>query len=122
MTANTIVSPLEGIWIYSTSTKELRPLFDPDPRQVPPTKQLSAGWNAIGFSDFTAASANSALTSVEDKWATLIGYDAVAQAYEVSIINNAPASDNHSEIRLMYPWKGYWLYMTSAGELASIGS
>jgi len=122
MTTDTTVSPLEGIWIYSTGTKELRPLFDPDPRQVPPTKQLSAGWNAIGFSDFTAASANSALTSVEDKWATLIAYDAVAQAYEVSIINNAPTSDNHSESRPMYPWKGYWFYMTSAGELASIGS
>ncbi|UCG10268.1 MAG: hypothetical protein JSW30_06065 [Dehalococcoidia bacterium] len=122
MTADTTVSPLEGIWIYSATTKDLRPLFDPDPRQVPPTKQLSAGWNAIGFSDFTAASANSALTSVEDEWATLIGYDAVAQAYEVSIINNAPASDNHSESRPMYPWKGYWFYMTSNGELASIGS
>jgi len=122
MSANTTVSPLKGIWIYSTSTKELRPLFDPNPRQVPPAEQLSAGWNAIGFSDFTAASANSALTSVEDKWTTLIGYDAVAQAYEVSIINNAPASDTHSETRQMLPWKGYWLYMTSAGELAGIGS
>jgi len=122
MSDNTTVSPLEGIWIYSTGTKDIRPQFDPNPRQVPPAKQLSAGWNAIGFSDFTPASANSALTSVESKWSTLIGYDAVSQAYEVSIINNAPASDNHSETRQMLPRKGYWLYMTSAGELAGIGS
>lgn len=119
---NTTVSPLEGIWIYSTGTKELRPLFDPNPRQVPPAKQLSAGWNAIGFSDFTPASANSALTSVESKWATLIGYDSENQTYESSIINNDTTSGPHDESENMYPWKGYWLYMTSAGELAGISS
>ena len=122
MSANTTVSPLEGIWIYSTSTKELRPQFDPDPRQVPPTKQLSASWNAIGFSDFTAASANSALTSVESKWATLIGYDSENQIYESSIINNDTTGGSHDESGLMHPWRGYWLYMTSTGELAGIGS
>ena len=122
MSTNTTVSPLEGIWIYSTSTKELRPQFDPDPRQVPPTKQLSAGWNAIGFSDFTATSTNSALTSVESKWATLIGYDSENQTYESSIINNDTTGGSHDESGLMHPWRGYWLYMTSAGELAGIGS
>jgi len=122
MSDNTTVSPLEGIWIYSTGTKDLRPLFDPNPRQVPPAKQLSAGWNAIGFSDFTPASANSALTSVESKWATLIGYDSENQTYESSIINNDTTSGPHDESGLMYLWKGYWLYMTSAGELAGISS
>jgi hypothetical protein len=122
MSANATVSPLEGIWIYSTSTKGLRPLFDPNPRQVPPTKQLSAGWNAIGFSDFTATYANSALTSIESKWATLIGYDSENQTYEPSIINNDTTDGPHDESGLMYPWKGYWLYMTSAGELAGISS
>ncbi|UCG54168.1 MAG: DUF4430 domain-containing protein [Dehalococcoidia bacterium] len=122
MSTNTTVSPLEGIWIYSTSTKELRPQFDPDPRQVPPTKQLSAGWNAIGFSDFTATSTNSALTSVESKWATLIGYDSENQTYESSIINNDTTGGSHDESGLMHLWRGYWLYMTSAGELAGIGS
>ncbi len=120
MSVSTTVSPLAGIWIYSASTAELRPMFDPDPRQVPPTKQLSAGWNAIGFSDFTATTANSALTSVESKWSTLIGYDAENQAYETSIINNT-TSGPHDEGGLMYPWKGYWLYLNSAGELAAIG-
>lgn len=123
MGANTTVSPLAGIWIYSTTTRELRPMFDPDPLQVPPTKQLAAGWNAIGFSDFTEAPANSALTSVESKWATLIGYDSGNQTYESSIINNdTDGASSHYEGKEMYPWKGYWLYMTSAGELASIGS
>lgn len=122
MGTSDVVSPLEGIWIYAAAAKELHPAFDTNPRQVPPTKQLAAGWNAIGFSDFTAASADSALTSVESKWAILIGFDAATQTYEVSIINNAPAGDPHSEDRDMSCWKGYWLHMTSAGELAGVSS
>jgi hypothetical protein len=122
MDEDTVVSPLEGIWIYSASSAELHLVFDTYPQQVPPTKQLAAGWNAIGFSDFTDASANSALTSVEDEWSILIGFDATTQTYEVSIINNAPESDAHSEDRVMSCWKGYWLHMTGAGELAGIGS
>ncbi len=119
---DTVVAPLDGIWIYCANATELHPVFDVNPRQVPPTKQLAAGWNAVGFSDFTAASANSALTSVEAKWATIMGFDAAAQTYEVSVINNAPDGDPHSEKRNLTCWKGYWIYMTSAGELAAISS
>ena len=122
MDEDTVVSPLEGIWIYAATATPLQPVFDTNPRQVPPTKQLAAGWNAIGFTDFADASANSTLTSVEDKWAILIGFDATTQTYEVSIINNAPAGDPHDEDRDMSCWKGYWLHMTSAGELAGISS
>lgn len=117
-----VVSPLEGIWIYAASQVELHPAFDTDPLQVPPTKQLSAGWNAIGFSDFTAASADSALTSVEASWTVLIGFDADSQDYEVSIINNAPTGDAHDEDRELNCWKGYWLHATTACQLAAISS
>jgi hypothetical protein len=122
MSSGDVVSPLDGIWIYSATAVELQPAFDTNPRQVPPTKQLSAGWNAIGFSDFTDASADSALTSVEDKWAILIGFNSDAQSYDISIINNAPSGDSHSEDRNMELWKGYWLHMTQSGELAGISS
>jgi hypothetical protein len=122
MSSDDVVSPLEGIWIYSTAEVELQPAFDTNPRQVPPTKQLSAGWNAIGFTDFTAASADSALTSVEASWTVLIGFDADSQTYEVSIINNAPTGDAHDEEREMNCWKGYWLHVTAACQLAAISS
>lgn len=122
MSSDNVVSPLEGIWIYSASEVELHPAFDTDPLQVPPTKQLAAGWNAIGFSDFTAASADSALTSVEASWTVLIGFDADNQTYEVSIINNAPTGDAHDEDREMNCWKGYWLHGTTACQLAAISS
>jgi hypothetical protein len=122
MSSDSVVSPLEGIWIYSASQVELHPAFATDPLQVPPTKQLSADWNAIGFSDLTAASADSALTSVEDSWTVLIGFDADSQTYEISIINNAPSGDAHDEDRLMNCWKGYWLHATTACQLAAISS
>jgi hypothetical protein len=119
---NDTLNPLDGTWIYSATTVQLYPGFDPDPLQTPTTKGLAAGWNAVGFSDFNAATANAALTSVENKWAYLIGFDAATQSYEVSIVNNTPEGDAHSETRMMGCWKGYWLYMTEEGELAAISN
>jgi len=118
----TVIMPLEGIWIYSEEAIELHPVFDTNPRQVPPSKQLSSGWNAVGYSDFSPTSASSALTSVESKWTTLISFDAETQTYETSIINNAPSEDPHSELREMFLWKGYWLYLSGPGELSAISS
>jgi len=119
MTAGDEVKPLDGIWIYSTEEDTVYLVFDTNPRRVPPTKQLSAGWNAIGFSATDNASANSALTSVEAQWAYLIGFSSSTQGYETSIINNTTEGD-HAESGEMYPGRGYWLYMTSDGELAAI--
>jgi len=121
LTSDNTVSPLTGIWIYSSGATEIYFAFDTNPISIPPTKQLYAGWSTIGFSDTQAAEANSALTSVESKWAYLIGFDSENQRYEDSIINNT-TSGNHSESRSMYPGYGYWIYMTADGELAAIGN
>jgi hypothetical protein len=117
-----VIAPLDGIWIYSVAEIELHPSFDTDPLQVPPTKQLSEGWTAIGYSDFTPAAADSALTSVESCWTTLMGFDAVTQTYEDSIINNTPPGDIHDEDRVMDCWKGYWLHVSNSCQLAGISS
>ena len=85
---------------------------------IPPAGRAALA-EALGI-EFTAVRANSTLTSVEDKWSTLIGYNSENQTYESSIINNDNTGGSHDENGLMYPWKGYWLYMTSAGELAAI--
>lgn len=121
LASDNTVAPLDGIWIYSSGSCEVYFAFDTDPLRVPPTKQLYSGWSAIGFSDTQPTSANSALTSVEAKWAYLLGFDASTQEYEDSIINNT-TSGNHSENEDMYPGKGYWLYMIADGELAAIGN
>jgi len=121
MLADEKVRSLEGIWIYSNSTTRINLFFDTNPMQTPPTKTLSAGWNAIGYSDTTPVPARDALISVQNKWAILIGFNQIQQKYETSIIRSA-TDPLHGDQQNMYPGKGYWLYMTDPGELASIGA
>ncbi len=121
MTLNDEVQPLDGIWLYANNTADVDLSFDTNPMQTPPTKSLSAGWNAIGFSDTTSISASTTLNSVKAKWSTLIGFTAPQQRYDAAIVNGA-TDPTHGDQQMMYPEKGYWLYMTEAGELAAIGA
>jgi len=119
--SDNVVAPLDGIWIYSNGSCEVYYAFDTNPWRIPPIKQLHAGWSAIGFSDIETASANSALTSVETRWAHLMGFNADNQTYETSITNNDQSGGDRNESNPMLPGKGYWLYMMSDGGLAAIG-
>lgn len=114
------VLPLDGIWIYSSGTKSVPLTYKNDPLATPPTKQLSAGWNAIGFSDTSTAAAKDDLQSVVGEWTSTIGFNAASQSYETSIINGG--SGSHSDSNPMYPTKGYWLFMSADGTLASISA
>jgi len=121
MAAGDEVKPLDGIWIYSATDCSVNLHFDTNPLQVPPVKDLPAGWNAVGFSDTLPAAANSTLASVEEEWAYAIGFDPSTQTYETSIINNDHGGGTHDESNLLQPGKGYWLYMRKAAQLAGIG-
>lgn len=118
--AGDIIRPLDAYWIYSAGDADLVLRFDTDPLSSPPTRSLPAGWNAIGFADTTPAAARDAVMSVGGSWATLIGFDPAGQRYETSVIRGG--SGAHSDATLMYPGRGYWLFMTGPGELAAIGS
>lgn len=120
MISSSVVQPLDGIWIYSAGYKEVPLTFKNDPLQIPPTKQCYTGWNAIGFSDATAAAAKDDLISVKNQWTQAIGFSGSLQAYETSLINGGTGS--HSDTNPMYPGKGYWLFMNSPGTLAAISA
>jgi hypothetical protein len=120
MISSSVVQPLDGIWIYSAGYKEVPLTFKNDPLQIPPTKQCYTGWNAIGFSDVTAAAAKDDLVSVKNQWTQAIGFSGALQAYETSLINGGTGS--HSDTNPMYPTKGYWLFMNSPGTLAAISA
>jgi len=120
VSASEEVKPLRGYWIYSAEDTIVNLTYDTYPLRTPPTRQLYKGWNAIGFSDTTPAAANSALTSIERSWAYLIGFDAAKQRYESVIINNDETGGSHDEDNLMYPMKGYWIYVTEDSELVGI--
>ncbi|QYZ78743.1 hypothetical protein E2N92_04515 [Methanofollis formosanus] len=117
---NDTVSPLDGIWVYAAQSTTVELTVDPAKPVTPPTKHLSEGWNAIGFSDIEPAAAKDALISVKENWAILIGYDAESQAYEHSAINGAVGS--HTDTLPMIPGKGYWLFLRADGTLAAIST
>jgi len=113
------VRPLDGIWIYSGQRTQVLLTFKNDPVQTPPTKQVYQGWNCIGFSDTTPASARDSLTSISNIWSILLGFDAEYQYYQPSIINGG--SGSHSDLNPLSPGKGYWAFMNGPGTLAAIG-
>jgi PKD repeat protein len=119
MDSTTPVRPLDGIWIFARAPVEVPLVYDTNPIQLPPTKMLAQGWNTVGFTGLTAATARDTLLSVVNNWTQVMGFDADAQQYDVSIINKG--SGEHSDTRLMFPTKGYWIYMSSPGEVTAIG-
>lgn len=118
MKKDDVLKPLEGYWIYSTKKVDIQLHVDQNPVSVPPAKQLFEGWNAIGFSYTSPASARDTLLSVQDRWVYSIGYNAAVQKYDVPIINGG--SEGYSDSRKMNPGQGYWLFMSDEGTLAGL--
>jgi len=114
------ISPLEGIWLYSTRPAAV-PLNFSTVLPVPPAERaLLTGWNAVGVTGTAPATARDALLSVKTQWTTLIGFDAGTQAFETGIVNGG--SKDYVDSRLVYQGKGYWLHMTGPGTLCAVGA
>jgi PKD repeat protein len=107
------IKPLEGFWIYSKGTSKVPLRYDTNPVQTPPTAYLKKGWNGIGFTGKTPIEAKFTFLSVEDKWVNCAGFNAQIQQYDQMIIKGS------NDGTLMYPFRGYWLYMTADGVLAA---
>ncbi|HOT03350.1 MAG TPA: DUF3821 domain-containing protein [Methanolinea sp.] len=120
LTASSVVKPLDGIWIYSTTSTSVPLTYKNDPLDTPPTKQLFAGWNSIGFTDVNPAAARDTLQSVQSQWTMTLGFNSASQVYDNSIIKGG--SGSHSDTTPMNPFKGYWLFMNAPGTLAAISA
>jgi parallel beta-helix repeat protein len=120
MSSQAAFRPLDGIWIYANTSYTIPLAFAAGSMQTPPAKDLDEGWNAIGFSDTVPEPAVTALRSVETTWATLFGFNAAEQEYDVSIIRGA--TGRHGETRELAPFRGYWVYMNDADTIAAIGA
>jgi hypothetical protein len=115
---STPIQPLYGIWIYSVSGTVVNLHFDTtNPMFIPAPRNLSQGWNSIGFTGLYPTSARNTYLSVQPNWVNSIGFDALTQSYERSIFNG-----DTTESTILYPTKGYWLYMRSPDRLAAIGA
>jgi len=125
LTASTVIRPLVGYTIYSVGSYTLNPDYLPANQQTNPSVSLYSGWNLIGYFDpmgnyaddyLHAAMARDEMAPLGADWDELIGWDADTQDYETSILRGY--DDIHSEYRLVYPTKGYWLWMNSDRNLA----
>jgi thermitase len=116
--ATTQIQPLYGYWIYSVSDTRVNLNFDTtNPANIPAPRSLPEGWSTIGFAGLSPASARNTYQSVQAGWVNSMGFDAITQRYEPAIFNG-----DLSESTLLYPTKGYWLYMRTPGTLTVIGA
>jgi hypothetical protein len=125
VTPSTIIKPLVGYTIYSAGPYTLNPDYLPPNQQTNPYTNVYSGWNLIGYFDpmgnsnddyLHAAMARDAMAPLGSDWSELIGWDAATQQYETSIIKDG--SGIHSDYRLTYPNKAYWLWMNANRTLA----
>lgn len=118
MAADDLIIPLNGYWLWNAEQTIVPFTFKDMGQQLPPTKNLFSGWNAIGFSATVSATARDTLLSVQDDWVSTIGFVGLNQRYENAIINGG--SGEFADTRLMNPGQGYWLYMNSDGTLSPL--
>lgn len=118
LTATTVIKPLVGYVVYSVGSCSLDPDYLPPGQQPNPSINVSTGWNLIGYFDpmgnyaddyLHAAMARDEMAPIGSDWAKIIGWNAATQQYETTIIKNG--DDIYSDYRLVYPAKGYWLWM-----------
>jgi len=113
------LAPLEGYWIYSAAHATVPLNFSTDPLHTPAERALSTGWNAVGVTGTTPATARDTFLSVNAQWTTLIGFNAQTQGFETGIVNGG--TGGNADTRSVYPGRGYWLYMTGPGTLCALG-
>ena len=120
LTAEDVLMPLDGYFVYSSKPDKVSLSYTNDPLQVPPVKDLETGWNLVGFSGASEASARDSLLSIRKSWTQVIGWDSATQQVEGVIINGG--NDTYADSRLLSPMHAYWVYMDTPSSLASIGA
>lgn len=103
--------PFEAYWIYSVQKAVVPLSFDPIFGQVS-SRTLQKGWNAAGFICLNPVDAKTALLSVKDTWQNCIGFNPELQRYDEMIFKGI--NENTS----IYPYRGYWVYLSAEGVLS----
>ena len=116
LTADTVIKPLNGYWIYSNGTVEIPLTYVSDP-MVPAVKQLYAGWNAVGVSAETASiHASSFLAGTP--WRVALSWD-LSSGNWGNVVVNGGSSVNSAE-QLLTLGNGVWLYAETDGTLIGL--
>ena len=116
MNPSSPVKPLDAIWLYSRGSDKVPLTYSTDPVQTPPTKELRKGWNAVGFTGVVPLQAKFTFLSVQDKWINCLGFNEGIQQYDEMIIKGK------NDDLLLYPYSGYWIFMSDNGTLAAVSA
>jgi hypothetical protein len=105
---DSLLEPLEAVWVYSQS--ETAVSTGPDDLTRVEAISLKNGWNAVGYPLHAPRPAREALSSIDGKWSYIIGYDTLLQGYETAIIRGG--SGEFSDSRELEPGRGYLVFTT----------
>ena len=115
ITADTIIKPLNGYWIYSNGTAQIPLSYVTNP-SVPAVKQLYAGWNAVGVSAENAVPASSFLAGTP--WRVALPWNLSSGNWNNAVVNGG-SSVNSAE-QLLTLGNGVWLYAEDDGTLIGL--
>jgi len=102
------LEPGKGYWVKMTGDDTLSLMgsfLGPNPLALPPTYDVKAGWNLVGFHSEEVQTASTYLKSLNGDWSSL--YEYVNGGY------NKVLGDE-----IMNPGRGYWLYVEADGTIA----
>ena len=108
--ADTPIKPLDGYWVYSKTAKTINLAYSADVN-VPPTKTVYKGWNAVGLSAETSMTAKSAFSNLN--WVRCIPWDVEKGKWGTVIVKGGSA-ENSEELKLKLG-NGNWLYVEADG-------
>ncbi|MBN1167537.1 MAG: hypothetical protein JXA44_10475 [Methanospirillaceae archaeon] len=111
--AETIINPMQGIWIYSEDQAMVTLIFKPI--QKNPEITLMRGWNLFGPGIMVPGKAKDVLVSIQSSWTQILSFDAGSQIWEPAMVNGG--NGQFSDERLINPGRGYWIYMTEKAHL-----
>ncbi|MBN1167325.1 MAG: S8 family serine peptidase [Methanospirillaceae archaeon] len=117
ITKSSLIKPLEGIFVYSASRKNLTYSV---PQTSIPERELYSGWNTVGTPAYEPTPVREAFLSVKDNWVTLLALNVSSGYFDTAIVNGGDGF--FSDSFLTEPHRGYWIYMQNDGILVPPGS
>jgi PKD repeat protein len=114
LNSQSVIFPLEGIWVYSKIEAPLEFNYQVT-RPVTISMHMPSGWNLIGYPSLEQGYACAGYGSINTIWSTILCFDPETQQYSQTIFNEGAGGPGNQQ--LMQPMNGYWLYMPGEGDL-----
>lgn len=103
---------MDVIWVHSANRTDLSLTYDDDRKNMT-ARHLTAGWNPLGIPGRNTVTAADLLAPLGSSWSYILVYDPRTQQYRPAIVNGGTGA--YSDVRLLYPTEGFWIYMNSPG-------